>query len=521
MGSKKTNRKKAVGRRKNLVDVPQIKSFAIITLGYAIIVALLALLVGTTFATIIATPIWAFLYLVFSKWHRGSGKPEVADWRDLLRFPQLNYWNIFAVILTILAVQVVFGLLFAFVEERVRPEFYYSSPDTISAAFEELANDPRSLVVLLLSGVISCFTGGFIAGKLPNKKCPAPYRHGITATIICNLLNFSMLLPLFALSGEEDLPSSEDIGYIILGTSPSYLLSAFGTWCAIRKRRKAASAESSMTVSDGRADILTAVNNRGTGRQSRKKHGGNQLVAECTSIEEESTTTPDLPSRTKLATTIAWVRRRRLALSISIVVMSLLGLGVWAFLRKYPKPVLCENPPTTATLNFWPVAFVPGVACHEYPPVDARLVGTDHFSLSREEWERGLVAKKGDEIYVSIRINNGAISNAEQLNPGRGIARNVRLKTAIAQESSEIHYVEVEFAGDNTNTVVSRFKIATRELARIEVLPNSGELFNPVTLNLTSKDFDVGNNTLVIGDLPPKYDGSGGVIIRFRVRVVG
>lgn len=519
MGSKKTTSKKAAGRGSNLVDAPQIKSFAIITLGYAIIVVLLALLLGTTFATIIATPIWAFLYLVFSKRHRGPGKLEAAGWRELLRFPKLNYLNIFAVILTIFSVQFILGWLFFFFYGRIRPEFYYSSPDNLSAALEELFNDPPFLVASLLGAVIAYFAGGIIAGKLPNKKCPGPYRHAIAATVTWNVLNFSVNIPLLALTCECDLPSGQEIGYIILATSPSYLVSVFGTWLAVRRSVRAPSVALSITPSDKRTPTLAGVNNRGTACQSRKKHGRHQLVAESTRIEEESTTTPDLPSRTKLATTIDWLRSRRLALSICIVVISLLGLGVWAFIRKYPKPVECENAPSIATLNFWPVAFTPGVTCHEYPPVDARLVSADHYSRSREEWERGLLAKKGDEIYVRIYINNGAIYNAEQINPGRGIARNVLLRTAIAQDSSEIHYVEVEIAGYNTNTVVSRFKITIGEHERIEVWPNSGEIFSDESGKLIAKDLDVGNNTVVIGDLPPKWDG--GVVIRFRVRVVG
>jgi hypothetical protein len=521
MASKKTTRKRSAGRKKNLVEAPQIKSLAIATAIYAIIVALLALLVGTTFVGIMATPLWVILYFVISKWNRGGGKQEVQDWREFLRFPQLNYWNVLAVILTIVAVQGAFVWLFFFFYGRIRPEFYYSSPDNISAAIEELVNDPPFLVVSLLGTVISYFAGGFIAGKLPNKKCPAPYRHAITATVIWNVLNFSVNIPLLAMSGEDDLlPSGQEIGYIILATSPSYLISAFGTWLAVRKSVRAASLESPITPSDIRAATLAGVSISGTGRQSRKKHGKDQLVAESTSIDGESTTTPDLPSRTKLATTIGWLRSRLVAISICMGVISLLGLGFWSFIRKYPKPVECQKPPDIATLNFWPVAFTPGVWCHENAPVDARLVGPDHYySRSREEWERGLVAKKGDEIYVRIYINNGALYDAEQINPGRGIARNVRLRTAIAQDSSEIHYVEVEFAGDNTNTVVSRFKIAIGEHEKIEVLPNSGEIFNFESDKLVSKDLDVGNNTILIGDFPPQKGSS--VFIRFRVRVIG
>src|ERR1041385_9047565 len=129
----------------------------------------------------------------------------------------------------------------------------------------------------------------------------------------------------------------------------------------------------------------------------------------------------------RVAAIIEWLRSRRFALSMGVIVISLLAVGFWAFVRKYPKPVRCENAPLTATLNYWPVGYAPGIGCHENAPVDARLVGSEHYySRSREEWERGLLVKNGDEIYVRIYIGNGAVLDAEQINPGRGIARNVR-----------------------------------------------------------------------------------------------
>jgi hypothetical protein len=184
-----------------------------------------------------------------------------------------------------------------------------------------------------------------------------------------------------------------------------------------------------------------------------------------------------------------------------------------------PRSVNCLDPPTTAILNYWPVTYeVDKEACHDYPSVDARLVGEEHFSRSQEEWERGLAAKPGDEIVVLLYINNGAVNNAEEISPGRGIARNVRLTTEVGQETGEIHYVNVRFAGDNTNTVINRFKITTEPSARLEVVPGSGETYTATPRALVKNGLDIDNNTIAIGDIPPRWSDS--VFARFRIKVV-
>jgi hypothetical protein len=159
------------------------------------------------------------------------------------------------------------------------------------------------------------------------------------------------------------------------------------------------------------------------------------------------------------------------------------------------------------------------MTCNDYQSIDAKLVGEQyHYSQSQEEWERGLTAHAGDEIYAVVYINNGAAANAENINPGRGIARNVQLTTEISGEPSAVHYIKVRFAGDNTNTVSNSFKITTAAQERLEVVPQSGEIHNSMTSEIIAKNLDVGNNTIPIGDLPPKWEDS--LFIRFRLRVV-
>jgi hypothetical protein len=171
-------------------------------------------------------------------------------------------------------------------------------------------------------------------------------------------------------------------------------------------------------------------------------------------------------------------------------------------------------------LNYWPVTYAASSkSCNDYQSVDGRLVGDQYeYSQSQEEWERGLTARVGDEIFIAIYMNNGAVDNAEKINPGMGIARNVSLTTEIDLEPSALHYVRVRFVGDNTNTVNNSYKINTPGNERLEVVPKSGEIRDYQTTKVIATDLDIGNNTIPIGDLPPKWEA--GRFLRFRLRVV-
>lgn len=180
--------------------------------------------------------------------------------------------------------------------------------------------------------------------------------------------------------------------------------------------------------------------------------------------------------------------------------------------------VQCRNPPLSAMLNYWPVTYSsPAEYCHDYQAVDAGLVD-GALSQDQEDWENGLTAHAGDAIYVGVWINNGAADNAEEINPRFGIARNVRLTTETETSPGTVHYVKVRFSGDNTNTVDSRFKILTNADERLEVVPLSGEIRNHRSNSILKQSFDVGNNTIPIGDMRPAW--KDGRFIRFTIRVV-
>jgi hypothetical protein len=179
--------------------------------------------------------------------------------------------------------------------------------------------------------------------------------------------------------------------------------------------------------------------------------------------------------------------------------------------------VSCANPPTTAILNYWPIDYHDDAeVCHDFPAIDAKLTN-GQYSQNEDEWEAGRTAHNGDELTVTIWINNGAADNAEQLFPGHGIARNVRVATQLDLRPSSMHYVRVLFEGDNTNTVKSKIKINTGENESLYIVPSSGEVFDFTGTKILRRNFDMGNNTVQVGNLEPRFED--GRFLRFRVRV--
>jgi hypothetical protein len=182
------------------------------------------------------------------------------------------------------------------------------------------------------------------------------------------------------------------------------------------------------------------------------------------------------------------------------------------------QSVQCRNPPVTATLNYWPVTFTsPAEFCHDYPPLDVRLVDGD-YSHNKEEWENGRTAHVGSELYVLVWINNGASDDAERISPGHGIARNVVLTTEVDTDAGKEHYISVRFFGENTNAVASKFRIETADNERLEPVPQSGQVRDYSATKILKDKLEVDNKTISIGNLNPLF--SDGVFVRFQIRVV-
>jgi hypothetical protein len=522
--------------REKLLDPSLVKLLSITILAYILLWAIVSSFLGSGFVALVVTPLLAISLFVITKWDRTRTAGDNFSLKQLLIFPRLNYLNILVIVLSIFVVAQIFSLSIFMYLYKTRAEFIDSTPDNLTGFFSAITDDRQSIILFIIATYMSYAVGGFIAGWLPNKKCPAPYRHAVVGAIIFSLLNITLTASMLVWGDGGDSPSQQEAGLIILGYTPAFIFSMLGAWLAIGTREGAITKETSKAINN-KSESVTLTADSSTGKQTstqsvitayskRKKQriskgknnkqksekppaNAKQPPAQATAsqLQEES---PTVKTR--------WSRRRFAILSVCIFGISLIGTVIW--IATIPSPVNCPNPPATATLNFWPVTYSSHAEnCHDYQSIDARLVGDQYnYSKSQQEWERGLTAHTGDEIYALIYINNGAATNAENMNPGRGIARNVKLTTEINPEPSTVHYIKVRFAGDNTNTVVNSYKITTAEQERLEIVSRSGEIRNHTASEIINKNLDIGNNTITIGDLPPKWDDS--IFIRFRLKVV-
>ncbi len=170
-------------------------------------------------------------------------------------------------------------------------------------------------------------------------------------------------------------------------------------------------------------------------------------------------------------------------------------------------------------INYWPISFKdPAEACHDFPIIDARLVTGGSYSQNGDEWKKGLTAQIGDEIFVVIYLNNGAAEIGGQYDPAVAVAHNVSVITSTDASVGRSHDITVKVGGDNIETVYGRFKVNTLDNAKLEIVPNSGEVIESTGSKFLYAGFDIGNNTLKIGDLRPYFDEA--LFIRYRIRVV-
>lgn len=186
--------------------------------------------------------------------------------------------------------------------------------------------------------------------------------------------------------------------------------------------------------------------------------------------------------------------------------------------------VNCPNPPTTPTLNPYPVTYeLDAPDCMDFPALDARLTSGE-YSTSPQDHANGLDAKAGDEIYVLSYIHNGAADVGVPDEQTR--AHDVKISTNVPTTVGTNHTITTSFGGSNTNTVTGNFNIHTPAGMKLEVVPNSGELFNDLGTTVLDSGFNVGNSTYTIdknngdpvGDMRACFQHS--VFVRFKVRVV-
>ncbi len=121
----------------------------------------------------------------------------------------------------------------------------------------------------------------------------------------------------------------------------------------------------------------------------------------------------------------------------------------------------------------------------------------------------------GDQINVVIFIVNDA--NEKGL-AAETVAKNLRLATTVDTSIGKTHPISVSFRGDNTNTVESTVYINTHSESILQIVQSSGRMFDGFSPNPVNFYFNVGNNVISFGDLPPGYSERFYVI--FSVAVV-
>ena len=182
----------------------------------------------------------------------------------------------------------------------------------------------------------------------------------------------------------------------------------------------------------------------------------------------------------------------------------------------------CANPPSTPTLNYWPITYDDENTplCHDFRAIDAAVYnsnGTPEFSQSETDWQNGLQLDVGQEGVALIYVHNGAANNL----PGdQTMARNVKIETNTDEDTGSTHRIAVRMAGDNTNTVNQSFTVKTPSNARLEVIPNSGFMYDyQGNLVLDQQNLDLGNSTYTLGDLDACFEYS--IFMTYRFKVVG
>lgn len=181
----------------------------------------------------------------------------------------------------------------------------------------------------------------------------------------------------------------------------------------------------------------------------------------------------------------------------------------------------CANPPSTPTLNYWPVTYNDENTpfCHDFPAIDAALDTTNpKYSESESDWQNGLQMTDGQQGVALMYIHNGAANN---LDPDDTMARDVKITTKTDTTVGASHKIEVTFKGSNTNTVNKSFTIHTPSDSKLEVIPNSGFMYSyDGHVILDQQNLNLGNSTYTLGDLDACFEYSVFLSFKFKIKKV-
>ena len=191
----------------------------------------------------------------------------------------------------------------------------------------------------------------------------------------------------------------------------------------------------------------------------------------------------------------------RLVAHVNIMVLLvslLLGMSLCIVAQETPKAGTEQKPlpcpiPQKATLNAFQNSS--NEQCTE--PLTLAI---DTFNKSPSGQRANAVI--GDQINVVIFIVNDA--NEKGL-AAETVAKNLRLATTLDTNVGKTHPISVSFRGDNTNTVESTVYINTHSESVLRIVQSSGRMFDGFSPDPVNLYFNVGNNTISFGDLPPGH----------------
>ncbi len=179
----------------------------------------------------------------------------------------------------------------------------------------------------------------------------------------------------------------------------------------------------------------------------------------------------------------------------------------------------CANPPAVPTFNYWPVTYsdVNAPLCHDYPAIDAALDTTNpQFSQSEADWNDGLTIGDGQTGAVLMYLHNGAANN---LDPALTTAKDVKIITQTDTNVGPTHQVKVTYTASNAASYTKSYTIKTPANSKLEVLPNSGFMYNfegqPIA---DQRNLNIGNSTFALGDLDACFEFS--IFLSFKFKVV-
>jgi len=153
--------------------------------------------------------------------------------------------------------------------------------------------------------------------------------------------------------------------------------------------------------------------------------------------------------------------------------------------------------------------------CHDFPIIDVALdTKNPRFSKSKEEYLSVRRYSAGDQIAVLMYINNGAYSS---LYPTT-IAKDVKIITSLIKEVN-LYKVSATFVANNAAPVTGNVHIQTNDDEELEVIPNTGFMFDYEGRRiLDQQNLNFGNSVYILGDLDPDWQYS--LFFTYKLRVV-